>query len=193
MTYSNTLRTIRLLLAFTLAPTQLTPRECAAQPQKEQTTFCETGAPAEDELKPVPLPTEVLTAVMNSELGKQAQADAKERHLELDPTKLLKGAPIQLSNTRSRSFILIGDAPPLPGVDNTWFWIVGLSGGRATTLLRMGANCVELLPTKTLGYRDISAHWSSAAGASVKTHKFDGESYKLRRSTWRERKPSDGK
>jgi hypothetical protein len=182
MTYFTSLKTIHLLLALALAATQLVSHQSKAQSQQEQTSFCETGASAKDELKPVPIPPEVLAAVMDSELGKQAQADAKKRQVDVDPAKLLKGTPIQLSNSRGRSFILMGDTPPLTGADNTWFWIVQESEHGAATLLWVGANCVEIKPRRTLGYRDVEAYWSSAAETRVETYQFDGNSYKLRRS-----------
>jgi hypothetical protein len=130
---------------------------------------------------------------MNSRQVREALANAKEKPVDLDLTKLLKGTPIQLSNSHSRYFILKSETEPLAGVDNTWFWIVRQSGDRATTLLWMGANCVEILHTRTQGYRDVAAHWSSAAAESTKIYKFDGRTYRLRHSRWRLRKPSDEK
>jgi len=175
-----------------LAVTQLIPRECKAQLQKVQTSFCETGSSDEQEqMKPIPLPKEVLTAVTNSREVREALANAKKVPSDLDLAKMLIGVSIQLSNNRSRYFILKSETDPITGGDNTWFWIVRQSGDQAKTLLWMGANCIEILPARTHGYRDIVAHWSSAAVTKTEIYKFDGRTYKLRHSRWRNRKPSD--
>ena len=147
------------------------------------------GAPDELLLVPTPMLQTVITAVMNSNEGRQAEADAAAKHSELDPVKLLTGTTVHLSNSPSRFFIVMGGVPPLSGVDNTWFWIVQESGQNATVLLWAGANCLHIKSTRTLGFRDVVAEWSSAAASKTEIYKFDGKSYRLQRTNWRDKKP----
>jgi hypothetical protein len=189
MTTHSTAKTIllTLLLASVASPTACIQGN--AQTPKEQTSFCEAGAPDELLLVPTPIPQTVITAVMNSNEGKQAKADAVAKHTELNPVKLLKGTTVHLSNSPSRFFIVMGAEMPLSGVDNTWFWIVQESGQNDTVLLWAGANCLHIKSTRTHGFRDLVAKWSSAAASRTETYKFDGKSYRLHRTRWHNNTP----
>jgi hypothetical protein len=182
----NYLTAKAILLTLLLASVATACIRCNAQAHKEQTSFCEAGS--ETELIPTPMPQTVITAVMNSDEGKQAKADVAARHIELDPVKLLKGTTVHLSNSSSRFFIVVGDSP-LSGADNTWFWIVQESGQNATVLLWAGANCLRIKSTRTLGFRDVVAEWSSASEMRTEIYKFDGKSYRLHRTNWHSNKP----
>jgi len=63
------------------------------------------------------------------------------------------------------------------------------SGQKVTVLLWAGANCLNIKSTKTHGYRHVLAEWSSAAVSKTEIYKFDGKSYRLRRTNWHNNKP----
>lgn len=175
------------LLKLALSATVLTLLSslCRAEIGGQHTRFCEEG-PAEVVINPVPLPSEVLNAVMRSKEGKLALGEARERHSKLEPATLLKGAPLQLSNSGDPFFILMGSGP-LTGADNTWFWIVRQSGHRTSVLLSLHANCVSIGPKKRQGYADVGTSWSSAAVSRTEIFRFNGKHYRLWRSSWRDR------
>jgi hypothetical protein len=127
----------------------------------------------------------------DNELQRSKTGYTRRQHKthEVDPAKLLKGTTVHLSNSPSRFFVVMGSELPLSGVDNTWFWIVQETGQNATVLLWAGANCLHIESTKTHGYRDVLVRWSVAAGTKTDIYKFDGTSYKLRRTHWHENKP----
>ncbi len=167
----------------TLAP-HLARSQSNTQPSREQTEFCDDGAPDDITIPSRPLPESVINAVMNSRVGKQAETDARSNQTELDPAKLLTGTTIRLSTGRSRFFLVKGTAD-LSGADNTWFWIVRESGGKAISLGWFGANCLQIRSTTTLGLRDVVSLWSSASATRTNTYEFNGRSYRLVRSRLR--------
>ncbi len=179
-----TVKTILIMLFLAVAnPTACI--KCNAQTPREQTSFCAD----EGVLLATPPPQTVVTAIMNSREARQATLDASTKPTEVDLAKLLKGTTVHLSNSPSRFFVVMGSELPLSGVDNTWFWIVQETGQNATVLLWAGANCLHIESTKTHGYRDVLVRWSVAAGTKTDIYKFDGTSYKLRRTHWHENKP----
>ncbi len=180
------MKTRPIVLVLAIFAAQFANVECAAQSSNEQTTFCEGGVPDGSGLKPAPIPKEVIDAVMRSEGGKEARAFPSGT--ALNPEKLLRGTPLQLSNDGTTAFLLMGSIP-LSGVDNTWFWIVRESGYKASVLLWVGANCVKMMPTNTNGYRDVVSVWSSAADTLTETYKYDGKIYRLARKVTKSRRP----
>jgi hypothetical protein len=178
---SFNVRAVAINLILFAASLDLLGIECNAAVKQQQTSFCEEGSDLEDNtsLIPVPLPPEVTAAVMNSEEGKHGLALAAAHHTELVPAGVLKGAPVQLSNSRGQFFIVMGSGW-LNGADNTSFWIVRQSGHRARVLLWTGAICVNIEPRKTRGYNDVESDWSSPQDHISKIYKFNGKSYKLR-------------
>ena len=184
----------KLPLAFTFILTFFLASHMAAGESKdktarEQTSFCEEGAPDDLALKLVPLPKVVLTSVMNTKEGREAREDARKKGRELDPEKILMGAKVHLTDSPEVFFFVMGSYP-MSGADNTWFWIVRQSGKSATILLWAGGNCLDVESTRTLGYRDIVTTWSSASTTETNTYRYNGKSYKLRRrksgpATWK--------
>jgi hypothetical protein len=145
---------------------------------REQTTFCEDGA-----LSPSPLSSAVVKALMDTSEGKDARQNAEEQGQVLDPFKLFNGSRIHLSDSRDTFFLVTGQYPT-SGADNTWFWVVRLSGEKAVVLLHTGANCLALGRGRTFGYRDIVAAWSSASQTLREVFKYDARVYKSRRKAW---------
>jgi hypothetical protein len=172
-------RLLLLVLGLAILATQSAQTQSKTPRVREQTEFCEDSLPS------APVPRSVIAAVMNSDVGRQAEADSLANHTKPDPTVLLTGTTVQLSTGRSRFFLVTGKGD-LSGADNTWFWIVRASGGKATNLSWFGANCLQIRPTTTLGLRDVVTLWSSASATRTNTYKFDGKSYRLVRSRLRD-------
>jgi hypothetical protein len=162
----------------------LTSIICLGQKPKhavaEQTSFCEDGAD-DLELKPVALPRLVLATVMNTKEGRDAQRELSQSEgTERDPTRLLKGKEIRLSDSGNRFFLVMGTYP-MSGADNTWFWIVRQNGHKASILLFTGGNCLDLSAKTTLGYRNVITTWSSPSETETTTYVYDGKGYKVLR------------
>jgi hypothetical protein len=144
----------------------------------ERTSFCE-DASDDTARKPVHLPAAIVTAIMNTKEGKDALESSRAENTELVPERLLTGTTAKLSDSRELVFVVVGSSP-LSGADNTGFWIVQQSGKNARILLFVGANCLNVSRSRTLGYRDIVSTWASAGVAVTQTFSYDGKSYKLR-------------
>ncbi len=147
----------------------------------EQVSFCEDG-PDETILKPIPLPSGVVTAVVNSRGANMAREWAEEKGRSFDPATLLKGTEIHLTSSTDRFYLLVATFP-MSAADAAWFWIVRLSGNKASILLWVSANCVEISRRYAAGYRDIVTRWASANHSETMTYRYDGKIYKL----WRRR------
>lgn len=115
---------------------------CEARSSQQQIQICgeaDYGEPGA--ITPAHLPPAVLAAVMRSEEGMDASAQAVQEHFQLHPADILKGAPVHLADTTDRFYILIG-SPPHSGADHSWFWLVRQFGTRASILIFLHANSV---------------------------------------------------
>jgi hypothetical protein len=165
-------------------------QQSIAQRAQKQTTFCEDGAPDDVAFKAESLPKAVIDAVMNSDEGKQARADADQSGKELNPEKVLRATKFPLSSDSATVFLVMGSYP-LSAADASWFWIVREDGAKASVLLWMAGNCVELKPSRTHGYRDIEVLWASAGSKRTETYRYDGKAYQLARSRTKDRGSND--
>ncbi len=166
------------LLAFFLLAAQFAGAASKETKAPEQTSFCEDGLHQSLSVESILLPSSVMKAVMDTQQGKQARRDAKGQGKHLSPQEVLKGAKVHLAGSGGSYFVVVG-SPPMSGADNTWFWIVELSKGRASVLLYTGATCIEIRRTRTHGHRDITTTWSSASFTTIETYKFNGRKYVL--------------
>ncbi len=152
-------------------------------------TFCEENTPYSVLLKS-PVPTAIVSALMNTVEGRRARREARDKGKPLAESALFVGTRIRLAGSAGTFFVVMGSSP-MSGADNTWFWLVQQQGAKVTILLFTGGNCLTLLPTMTSGYRDIEADWASPGFARTEIYKWNGQSYKLRRRRSREQKPDD--
>jgi hypothetical protein len=150
----------------------------------EQSSFCEGEAPDNLQLQTTVLPRKVVAKVMDTVQGRDAKELADNEGKELDPTKILKGMKIKLSDSRGSFFIVMGSYP-MSGADNTWFWIVRDEGQKTDILLFAGGNCLDLSTKETLGYRDVVTTWSSPSETTTTTYAYDGEEYQAQRRSSR--------
>ena len=153
---------------------------------QQQTSFCEDRGPEDLTRKPVPLPSAIVTTLMNTTEGKEASKVRIDGKIP-NPSTLFKGTRVRLADSGGLFFVVMGSFP-MTGADNTWLWVVRQSGNRATVLLFTGANCLEISPKTTLGYRDIETTWSSASTTRTETYTYTGKSYKLQHARSRPNK-----
>jgi hypothetical protein len=133
--------------------------------------------------KPAPVPTDIVALLMDGPAGKQALDNSSGSEVP-DPAEMFKGSEIHLSVSEDVVLVVIGSAP-MSGADNTWFWVVGSVGSKPKILRWAGSDCFTVLPTRTVGYKDIQVVWSSPQEASTAVYKFDGTRYKKWRKTRR--------
>lgn len=101
-----------------------------------------------------------------------------------DVRHLFRGVEVHLGDDLHPDLLVLG-IPPMRGADNAWFWLVRSPQEHPELVLFAGGDSLELLSSRTNGYRDIRSRWSSAAGDTrVSIFKFDGKTYKLRTKTW---------
>lgn len=162
-----------LTLIVLLSTTCLAQKPTDAAP--EQRSFCDDG-PDDLSIKPVDLPSSVLTVVMNTEQGR----DAKKWATHVHPIEMLKGTQIHPSDSGGSFFLVVGSGA-MSGADNTWFWIVRQNGQKASMLLFAGGNCLDLGTKKTLGYRNVVTTWSSPSETVTTTYAYNGKEYKMLR------------
>jgi len=146
----------------------------------EQVNFSE----AEPIQHPVPLPPAVLKALLRrAEVkGNLGQTTNEERN---NPAQMFQAAEVHLHNPDEVDLVVEGNGA-MSGADNSWFWVVLSSRKDPQVVLFAGGNSLELMATKTEGYRDIRSNWASAGQASTSIYKFDGRKYRLRKEKWRE-------
>lgn len=79
----------------------------------------------------------------------------------------------------------------MSGADNDWFWIVRSPLKQPKVILWCGGNSLELLDSKSGGYRDVRCTWSSASERVTRSYRYVKGRYRLRRERWTENRPPD--
>jgi hypothetical protein len=93
--------------------------------------------------------------------------------------KLFLVSKVHLAESGETDEVVLG-SDPMSGADCYWFWIVRDKGERARVLLFTNNYGIDLLNTRTNGYREIRGVWSSAAGYSItRLYRYDGSRYRL--------------
>jgi hypothetical protein len=145
---------------------------------REQTIFHEYE-PVEHA---VPLPPQVRKALLRTKEVKQALEFASKEQRD-DPSQLFEAAEVHLRGSGEADLVVEG-YPPVSGADNAWFWIVLVAHGAPPKIVLWGhADSLEVMTSRTKGYRNIRCSWSSAAGETLEwNYHFNGEKYVL----WKE-------
>src|SRR5215510_8397748 len=82
-----------------------------------------------------------------------------------DPAQLFQAANVHLSDSREADLIVAGRGS-MRGADNGWYRLVLSPRTHPRVVLFAGCNALELMRTKTNGYRDIHTYWASAGTES---------------------------
>jgi len=144
----------------------------------EQTRFVE-GDPLQ---QAVGLSANVLKVLLETEEGKQGLAFANDSQ-QKNAARLFQAREIHLSGPDEVDLIVVG-IPPMTGADNGWFWLVRSANKNPQVVLFSGGNTLELMGSKTLGYRDIRSVFSTASETRKAIYHFDGKQYKLWNDKW---------
>lgn len=172
-------------LLFALLASISCSRPKPQQNAPEQTTFCDDSSRVRG-LKPTALPPVVLTKVMNTAEGREAQTLAKSKGTQTDPAQLFKGQQVSLSDSGGAYFVVMA-SHSITGSDHAWFWMVRHDHpkeiDRARIVLFAGGTCLSLDANKTSGYRDVVMTWPSSAETITNTYVFNGTEYKIRKTS----------
>jgi hypothetical protein len=132
-----------------------------------------------------PLSEPTLLVLLKTIMGERdarsllAQTDAPGR-----PGILFNAIPVHLKNTGDHWLLAVGTAPPTSGADNGHFWVMNLSGPQPNATFLAPANYVELLKTRTNGYRDLRSVWCSPNQCEYKTFVFSRGRYRQILDRW---------
>jgi hypothetical protein len=153
-------------------------QEPAPGPDSEQTFFTES----EGFDRAVSLPPKVLQALLRQKEIKDALVDADKEQRD-NPSKLFEAATVHLRAPDEVDFIVRGNQPASGG-DNAWFWVVILAAGESPRVVRWcTASSLEVIDTRTNGYKNISCEWSSPSENIHWEYHFNGQKYILWKKT----------
>jgi len=140
------------------------------QPDDENEGFDNADPPSND----------VLNSLLKT--AEARQMSAKLENLDHEQLrKLFEVVKVHLGDSRELVEVVLGHSA-MSGVDSNWFWIVRCLPGHSEVILFANGNGLEVLKTRTAGYKDIRTIWSSAAGYSITTvYRYDGIRYKFAR------------
>jgi hypothetical protein len=165
-------RTFSAFLAGILATFGVWGTSAQKRPFGEQLSFKEDG-PLRNQ---VPLSPEVLKILPQTDEARDGlrQASPSERN---NPERLFRASEVHLSRSAEIDVVVMG-VGVMSGGDQSWFWVVRSERNNPTVVCFAGGNSLDLLNSRTNGYRDIESSWSSAAKSTITIYRFDGTQYK---------------
>jgi hypothetical protein len=123
------------------------------------------------------LPSNVVRALLQTQEAKGALA-SKPQQKKDSPDKLFRAAEVVLGSPDEIGFVVMG-LFPFSGADNTWFWLITYAGKTPRILLWAEGNSLEIMHSRTNGYRNVRTRWSSPLTTTINEYHFDGVRYKL--------------
>lgn len=144
-----------------------------AHPSSEQTLFSNTSFQ-----RPVTLSPEALRALLASHPAKET-LDTLDDSAKANPSQLFQASEIHLSRPDQVDLVVLGMGR-MRGVENSWFWVIRSARKDPEVILFGGGDSLEVLATKTSGYRDIRIVWMSSLETETTTYHFDGNIYQMR-------------
>jgi len=158
-----------------LAGISLIARGQQAQSVPEQTLFSNGSFQ-----HPVTLSPEVLKVILASHPAKET-FDILNDSEKSNPSQLFQAAEVHLRRPDEVDLVVIG-LGRMRGAENSWFWIVGSARKDPQVILFGGGDSLEILTSKTKGYRDIGIVWMSSLETETTVYNFDGNYYKTRKA-----------
>jgi len=128
--------------------------------------------------RPAALSPEVLKVLLAAHPAKETFAVLNDSE-RANPSQLFQGGEVHLSGPDKVDLIVMGMGR-MRGTENSWFWVVRSARKDPELILFSGADSLEVLDSKTHGYRDIRAVWMSSLETETTTYHFDGHSYQMR-------------
>src|SRR5260370_5266539 len=148
-----------------------------SQPAHDQTTFTE-GGPIQHA---VPLSSDVLKILLETDAAKQG-LDFATRSKSVDVAQLFRAGEVHLDGANEVDLVVIG-VGWMSGADHGWFWVVRSARKDPKVICFAGADSLEVLVSRTNGYRDIRSSWSSPSETDDTIYHFDGKEYKVWKRT----------
>ena len=149
--------------------------QSSSEQQREQTSF---GA-EEEIVHPVPTPKDVLQ-ILRSNVRNQRLL-AKEQKPDEMPASWFVTSEINLKDDSMSDLIVMAAEPRLLGANIVPFWIFRNTLQGHELVLTVSALSLEVLDTKTNGYRDIRTGAATAKSGYTIIFKFDGKEYREQR------------
>lgn len=160
----------------------------APQVQKGQPRHEKISIPKVDPFEhPVTLPPDVLKVLLNADEVKSSlgsATDCSRNH----PAELFFASEARLGPPDEVDFIVLG-LGPFHGASFDWYWIVRPTPKKPKVVLFATGNVIEVMDSRTHGYRDIrtvgGTHWE----IDEAVYHFDGKKYKPWKRKWVENRP----
>lgn len=170
--------------ALLLLAVSLSVPACAQAPQPGAAIIIRSDSKMFDSAPPVSdAVVKVLLATPSAKFAlNYLSADERE-----NAAKLFRAAEIHVRDPDEDDMIVSGRGW-MNGADNDWFWIVRTPHTHPEVIFFDGGSTVELLNTRTNGYKDIRVFWSSAAESVEREFRFIRGKY---RRTSQKSKPVD--
>jgi len=162
-----------LFVSAALAAMALIAHGQETRPASEQTLF--SNSPFQH---PVMLSPEVVRVLLASHPAKET-FDTLDDSAKANPSQLFQASEIHLSRPDQVDLVVIG-VGRMRGAENSWFWVVRSARKDPEVVLFGGGDSLEVLASKTGGYRDIRIVWMSSLETETTSYHFDGNFYKMR-------------
>jgi hypothetical protein len=117
---------------------------------------------------------DVLLATNEAEYARQLSLEKPDE----DRNKYFSAVEVHLSGTYEVDYVVEGNLP-LAGADNAWFWVVRSARTHPKVVLFASGGFLELLKSRTNGYRNIRSVWQSPNERITRVYHFNGERYIL--------------
>lgn len=127
---------------------------------------------------PAALSSEVLRVLLAAHPAKETFAVLNDSE-RTNPSQLFEAGEVHLSVPGEVDLVVMGMGH-MKGTENSWFWVVRSARKNPQVILFSGADSLEVLDTKTHGYKDIRAVWMSPLETETTIYHFDGQYYEMR-------------
>lgn len=152
-----------------------------ANPVQDQMEFFES----EPFQVSVPLSADVLRVLLETKAGKQGMEWASKSK-RTNAARLFRAAEVHLGGPDEIDFIVIGIPPMGAAADIGWYWVVRRARDNPKVILSVGGDSLELMASRTNGYRDIDISWTIASESCYETYHYDGKKYRLWKKQFKE-------
>src|ERR1043165_648908 len=163
------------LVALYTLPVCVQSQQRADTRPREQTSF---GAEEKTE-HPVALPADVLQALRRDERNQTCLAEG--RSARDIPASWFVASEIDLNNDRLPDLIITAKNPCLFGANINPFWVFSNSPRGHRLVLNVSTLGLDVLKTKSNGYRDIRVQAATATTLHTTIFKYDGRKYRAYR------------
>jgi hypothetical protein len=131
----------------------------------------------------VPLHRNVLDVLIASLKDDEHYRDLFFGKSDIDLNRYFTAVVVHLSGSNEIDYVVQGNLP-LAGADCGWFWIVRSAPTHPKVVLFEPTGTIELLNSRTRGYRDIRSVWIMSGHRRTRLFHFNGTEYKRIEEKW---------